>query len=311
MNNIEILRETKNSYENISDILNNNNISDKSSHNLQKALIELKEIYNLTHSNMLSEELITDACCKNCNTKLLISDNIEYSYQCTECDENFYDFEVNEDTVWYKKDNQEKKKLNSSFSLQLSYDEDEKNVYIATESGSGAKYHCESVEELINKFKDYCYDYLDLEEYSIEIWETDWHRDAGEGFIYETYSNLEEAIKRARELYEDNNFSSIEVLNNCNEALYCRDSESEDFYFGDDKLSCVDSKILNEYIDNWSNNKKQSFKGNKLYCKDHDLYIAVDNSFGSCIVEQFDTEKEAQDWLLGKNIEKGDLENEI
>lgn len=304
MDNLEILKKSKISYENILDLLKNRNISEELSEDLQRAASNLKDLYDLTYSNMLNGELTTATCCRNCDNNLLISDNIDYSYQCAECDENYYDFEVDEDIVWYKRNDKEDKKLNSSFYLELSYDNDEKNVIIGTESSSGAKYNCESVEELINNIKNYCYDYLDLEEYSIEFWETDWHRNAGEGLYYhETYSNYEDAIKKARQLFEENNYSSIEVLDNCNEAIYCRDDESEDFYFNGDEFSYVDEKIVSEYIDNWTNKKTQSFKGNKLYCQENDLYVAIDNSSGNCWVEQFKTEKETQNWLLGKDLE--------
>lgn len=257
MNNLKILGKTKISYENIIEIIQNNDINNKLNNSLHIIKNNLKDLYNQTYSNMLNEELTTDACCRNCNNNLLISDNIEYSYQCTECDENFYDFEVDVDEVWYKKDSKE--------------------------------------------------------EYSIEFWETDWHRDAGEGlYYYESYLNYEDAIKKARQLFEDNNYSSIEVLNNKNETLYFRDNESEEFNLNNNKFCKVSKEIVDEYIDNWMDNKKLPIKENKIYCEMISSgYLAIDNSTNECFVEEFDTEKQVHDWLLGKDLEMGDLGNEI
>lgn len=47
-----------------------------------------------------------------------------------------------------------------------------------------------------------------------------------------------------------------------------------------------------------------------MYCKDGDCYVAVDDSTNDCWVEQFNSEKEAQNWLLGEVLEE-DLDNEI
>ena len=312
MDNLEVLKKLKISYENILDILKNRNISEELNNDLQKSASKLKELYNLTYSNMLNEELTTSACCKNCDSKLLISDNIEYSYQCTECDENFYDFEVIANKEWYKKSSDEDERLNSSFYLQLDYNNEEKNVYIGTESSSGAKYNCKTIGELVSSIEEYCYNYLDYgEEYRIEYWKTDWHRDAGEGMIYDkTFYNPKEAISKARELFYDNGYSSIEVLKRNGESLFCCDNLSEEFYYDNDRICLVDEKVVKEYIDNWSNNKEQSFNGEKLYCKENNKFVAIDNSTGNCWVEEFEGEREAQDWLLGKDLE-GEVGYEI
>lgn len=312
MNKLELLKKQKNLYENILEVLKSGYINNNLSNSLEHSLDELKEVYNMTYSDISEKELKTEACCKNCNNNLLISDNVEYSYQCTECDENFYDFEVDEKIVWYKKNDEGDRKLKSSFYLDISFDKEENDVCIGTDSSSGANYECSSIDELIKSIKDYCYSYLEYEEYSIEYWETDWHRDAGEGMYYDkTFSSYDAAIKKARELFIDNNYASIEVLDSNNEAVYCRDDESEEFYFDDDKISCVDSDVVNKYIDNWTNKKEQTFSGDKLYCSDNNLYIGVDNSTGNCWVEEFNTEKEVQKWLLGKDLNKGGIENEI
>ena len=138
----------------------------------------------------------------------------------------------------------------------------------------------------------------------IEIWETDWHRESGESFIYdETYEDFEIALKSARKLYKDNNYASMMILSNENESLYCCDDESEEFYFDNEKISFVSEEIASEYINNWVNHKEQTFKEDFLYCKEDDVYVAIDNTSGDCWVEEFSSEKEAQDWLLGKDKE--------
>ena len=309
MSDYDILKNTKSSYESILSILKNSDISEEKSDDLQKAMKTLTELYNSIYLKMVDNNkngLVTNACCKNCSNNLLISDNIDYSYQCEECDENFYDFEAITNKSWYRKDSDEDEKLNSSFYLHLDYDNKQKNIYIGTESSSGAKYNCTTIGELVSAIEGYCYNYLDYgEEYTIEYWETDWHRDAGEGMIYDkTFYNSEEAISKARELFYDNGYSSIEVLKRNGESLFCCDNLSEEFYYNNDRICLVDEKVVKEYIDNWSNNKEQSFNGDKLYCKDNNKFVAIDNSTGNCWVEEFDSEREAQDWLLGKDLEE-------
>lgn len=309
MSDYDILKNTKNSYESILSILKNSDVSEEKSDDLQKALKTLTELYNSTYLKMVDNNkngLVTNACCKNCSNNLLISDNIDYSYQCEECDENFYDFEAITNKSWYRKDLDEDEKLNSSFYLHLDYDNKQKNIYIGTETSSGAKYNCTTIGELVSAIEGYCYNYLDYgEEYTIEYWETDWHRDAGEGMIYDkTFYNPEEAIRKARELFYDNSYSSIEVLKRNGESLFCCDNLSEEFYYDNDRICLVDEKVVKEYIDNWSNNKEQSFNSDKLYCREKNKFVAIDNSAGNCWVEEFESEREAQDWLLGKDLEE-------
>ena len=315
MSNYEILKNTKNSYESILELLQNTDVSFEDNKILKKSLDNLEKLYNFAYSNMLKEKenLKTDACCKKCQNDLLISDNINYSYQCTECDENYYNFEVDTNKVWYKKDLEEDKKLNSSFDLQLSYDNKDKTVYIGTEYSSGVKYKCNNIGKLINSIENYCYNYLNFsKKYTIEIWETEWHRDVGEGFVFdETFDSYDKALNRARKLFEDNNFASIEILDNNGEAIYCRDNESEDFYNNGERISCVDKDTLDNYIQNWNEHKEQTFKNSRLYCKSDELFIAIDDTTGDCWTEEFKTEKDAQNWLLGYKLEKREKEIEI
>lgn len=311
----EVLKETKIAYEYINDILKNSEIimDNEVIEELESTMNTLSIVYNSAHNNLehpdKEEQLLTDACCKNCNNKLFISENIDYSYQCLECDENFYDFEVNSNNVWYENEKKEKSNMLSSFNLEISYDPTEKMMYIYTEDGSGAKYSCDNVNDFVKNLKFYCENYL-VEQYEIEIWETDWHRDAGESFIYdETFDDYESALNMARKLFDDNNYASIEIFN-AKGVVYCKDNESEEFYYDDEKISYVSNEIVSEYIDNWTNHKEQTFKEDKLYCKDGDCYVAIDDSTNDCWVEQFNSEKEAQNWLLGKDLEE-DLDNEI
>lgn len=316
MGDYETLRETKIAYEYINNILNNSEIKleDNIVKDLENTMNNLAIIYSSAHSNLehpdKEEQLLTDACCKNCSNKLYISENIDYSYQCLECDESFYDFETNIDSVWYER-KKEITKFPSSFKLEIEYDIDEEKVYIDSEDGSGCKYPCHNLNDFVKSLEFYCNNYL-KEEYSIEIWETEWHRDAGEGYVYdEVFSNYDDAISKARELYYDNGYSSIEVLKENGESVFCCDNLSEDFYFDDDKFSLVNENTVKEYIENWTYKKEQSFKGNKLYCQENSIYVAVDNSTDNCWVEEFKTEKDAQNWLLGKDLDKGDYGNEI
>lgn len=152
--------------------------------------------------------------------------------------------------------------------------------------------------------------YID-EEYCIEIWETERDRDAGEGYIYnKTYSNFESALKEARHLYEYYNYASVEIMNDEDNVLYCCDSDSEEFYIENETIACVSRDIIHSYINDWSEHKEQTIKNDKLYCRDNNVFIAIDNTTGNCWVEEFETEKAAQNWLLGKDKQE-EVVNEI
>ena len=171
MSDYETMRESKVAYNYINDILENSEIrmDTESVKEMKNALEILDMMYSGAYSNIKNnelkkEQLITDACCKNCNNQLLISDNIDYSYQCEKCDENFYDFEAISDSVWYREEKKEHLELPSSFNLDLSFDKDNEIVYIGTESSSGAKYKCSNADEFIKDVEMYCNNYLTYEE---------------------------------------------------------------------------------------------------------------------------------------------------
>ena len=150
-----------------------------------------------------------------------------------------------------------------------------------------------------------------IEQYKIEIWETEENRDRGEGFIYnKVFDDFDDALEKARNLYDYNNYACVEILNADEESLFCKDEISEEFYLGKDKFSLVSREIVDEYIDNWMDHKHLPTKETKLYCKMAlGGYLAIDNSNGECYVEEFDTEKKVHKWLLGK--EKDEIEKDI
>lgn len=147
-------------------------------------------------------------------------------------------------------------------------------------------------------------------DYQIEMWVTEEDRNQGFVNIYDKhYDNLNDALKKARDLYGDDELASIMITNN-GESIYCRDKETfETFYLNDDKFSKVPKEILDEYISNYTDHKKLPIKEDKIYCENNDTdYIAVDNSSGECYVEEFQNEKQVHEWLLGKEKEEIDKE---
>jgi len=169
MNNYEILKSTKITHNNIDYIINN--ISEELDENKINELNNIKNIldnlYDIVYQKLQKqnkEQLMTDACCKDCNNNLLISDNIDYSYQCLNCDENYYDFEAITDRVWYEEEKREELNLPSSFYLDVCFDKDEELLYVATENSSGAKYKCNNTKDFIKNMESYCLDYLTYEE---------------------------------------------------------------------------------------------------------------------------------------------------
>ena len=54
-------------------------------------------------------------------------------------------------------------KIKENFSINIDFDKDEKNVFIATENSSGAKYKCETEEDLKIALNSYIDNYIELE----------------------------------------------------------------------------------------------------------------------------------------------------
>ncbi len=170
MNDYETMREAKVAYNYINDILENSEVrmDSETAKELENSLEILGYIYSAAHSCLESpdreHQLLTDACCKNCNNNLFISENIEYSYQCLDCDENFYDFETNGDNVWYDDKTKEHLPLSNSFNINVEYDKNEKTVWIGSEDGSGATYHCKNADDFAKNMEFYCNNYLSYDE---------------------------------------------------------------------------------------------------------------------------------------------------
>lgn len=162
-----------------------------------------------------------------------------------------------------------------------------------------------------NRIDDYTYRILYVNKnllqeyaknYKIEIWETEEDRNQGYGFVYdETFNNFENALATARHLYRRNDFASIEVLDEDDEAYFCKDSDGEEFYLNNERICKVSNEVVDLYIDNWLEHKKLPTTNNKIYCKMNiGGYLAVDNSSGECYVEEFYHEMDALDWLSNK-----------
>lgn len=174
INNTEMLKEIKIVYEHIEKMLDNIEYNDFiNNFKLNSIKGELRDLYTKNYENIEKnnkDKLLTSACCKNCSNNLLISDNIDYSYQCNECDENFYDFEVISNDVWYNKEEKVMKEIPSSFEIQIDYEKEEEMLYIGTECSSGLKYKCKNVNDLSKILENYCDNLmLDLEEMEKEI----------------------------------------------------------------------------------------------------------------------------------------------
>ena len=111
INNYETLRKTKTSYEYINDILkfSNTRMDAETSKELNNATDILKDLYEIVYSTMKNDskeriDLQLDIKCPDCDDNLCISDIVDYSYLCQNCNKNFYDYEV-DDKAWYLKDN--------------------------------------------------------------------------------------------------------------------------------------------------------------------------------------------------------------
>ena len=54
--------------------------------------------------------------------------------------------------------------IEDDFMLEICFDKEENILVIGTESSSGAKYNCKTLEDLEEAFKDYINNYIDIEE---------------------------------------------------------------------------------------------------------------------------------------------------
>lgn len=171
MSDYELLKATKIAYNYINDILESSEVEldVKKVNKLSDVTEILSRLYDVAYSNIENdknkgEQLVTNACCKDCNNNLLISDNVDYSYQCKICDENYYDFEVITDNVWYEDKRKEYFNLPSSFRLDIYFDKDKELIYIGTENSSGVKYKCNDTKDFIKNMEIYCDNYLSLDD---------------------------------------------------------------------------------------------------------------------------------------------------
>lgn len=105
MKNFEILKKLKISYDNLSDILLNSEYEFNNDDQviLDKSLNIISTLYEKMWDTIKidkdeKEKLKTMCKCPHCNKNVLISDFVDYSYLCTECEENFYYHECIEDT---------------------------------------------------------------------------------------------------------------------------------------------------------------------------------------------------------------------
>ena len=105
----EILKESKQAYELLLDLKENSKIaSNNDRENMNRCMNSLANVYGYTWGMMSenikeSELLITDGFvrCPRCNSKLYISDIIDYAYLCMGCDENMYYTECEVEKVWW------------------------------------------------------------------------------------------------------------------------------------------------------------------------------------------------------------------
>lgn len=126
MSDYETLRECKIAYEILLNLLKDCPIvSDddvKTRNELSNTLNTLADIYSNAWE-LISENIDTYSQLKTNSIdkeghKLIISDLIDYSYLCESCNENYYDFEVISENVWYKDEKEGNLELPSSFSYK-------------------------------------------------------------------------------------------------------------------------------------------------------------------------------------------------
>lgn len=110
ISNYETLKKVKEIYENINSILKYSNIrvDTETVKELKNTTDVLKDLYDVVYSTIKEDskehiDLYLNTKCPHCDEHLYISDLIDYSYLCKNCDENFYDFEVSS-KAWYLND---------------------------------------------------------------------------------------------------------------------------------------------------------------------------------------------------------------
>lgn len=170
ISDIETLRKSKIAYDYIDDIIKYSNIRmDKDTVNeLINSMDILKTLYEVTYSYIRDtneEELQTNIDCKNCDEKVLISDNLEYSYLCEKCEENFYAVELGYDKSWTEYDDIKCIKTNpNTIDVIIKYNSDSNILHIGNEYSSGEVYRCFNANEILDIIHDYCKDSLILQE---------------------------------------------------------------------------------------------------------------------------------------------------
>lgn len=105
----EIIKESKQAYELLLDLKENSQIaSDNDIENMNRCMNSLANVYGnawglMSENKNGYEQLETDGFvrCPRCNSKLLISDIIDYAYLCENCDENMYYTECETEKVWW------------------------------------------------------------------------------------------------------------------------------------------------------------------------------------------------------------------
>lgn len=93
------LLDIKNAYKVIDDILNDDNLclDEDTEKEFKRTNENLKIIYGGYYNDFVNENgediLKVDNCCKECNVNLLISEDIDFSYECPNCNEIYKDID--------------------------------------------------------------------------------------------------------------------------------------------------------------------------------------------------------------------------
>ena len=103
MSNIEMLKLLKNTNENLEKIKDLYITTFKEDNKIDSVLNVLYDVYENTYEKAIKrkENIKTKAICPRCGKELNISDIIDYSYFCENCDENFYICECEKGEKWW------------------------------------------------------------------------------------------------------------------------------------------------------------------------------------------------------------------